>query len=237
MAAKYRYDPFGNLFSATGPLAAANLYRFSSKEMHFYSGMYYYGYRFYEPSLQRWINRDPIQDLGFVISTGRLAVRGASDRNAFLFVRNKVPNALDAFGLTLYYCTVPTSKLPPTFGIGRHGYLWNDTTGDECGQESFCGSGPTTSNNGGPGPNDTNPTRKGRVCTPIEGSDDDEANDELMSWCHAHANDGGWLPPFHDCHTVVNKCLDHGSLGGVDPGRFGQQPSFPPLDVLTGSIR
>src|SRR5205814_2855788 len=28
------------------------------------SGMYYYGYRFYDPNLQRWINRDPMHEAG-----------------------------------------------------------------------------------------------------------------------------------------------------------------------------
>ena len=32
VAARYSYDPFGNTLAATGPLAEANLYRFSSKE-------------------------------------------------------------------------------------------------------------------------------------------------------------------------------------------------------------
>lgn len=167
--------------------------------------------------------------------TGRLAIRGASDRNAFVFVTNNVPNALDALGLLLWYCTVPTSTAPPTFGIGRHGYLWRDTTGDECGQESSCGSGPTSSGNGGPGSHDSNPTPSGRKCTPIDGSEDDETGEEVMSWCHAHAKDGGWFPGAHDCHNVVNKCLKYGNLGGVNPGRFGPQPTFPPIPGLAGT--
>ena len=64
MVASYRYDPFGNLISSSGTLASANVYRFSSKEIHVNSGMYYYGYRFYDPNLQRWINRDPIWERG-----------------------------------------------------------------------------------------------------------------------------------------------------------------------------
>jgi len=62
--ARYTYDPFGNLLAMSGPLAAANLYRFSSKECHPLSGLVYFGRRFYHPSLQRWMNRDPIGELG-----------------------------------------------------------------------------------------------------------------------------------------------------------------------------
>ena len=64
VVASYRYDPFGNVISKSGSLANANVYRFSSKEVHLNSGMYYYGFRFYDPNFQRWINRDPIEEEG-----------------------------------------------------------------------------------------------------------------------------------------------------------------------------
>ena len=60
LAASYRYDPFGNTISSSGSLADANIYRFSSKEIHVNSGFYYYGYRWYAPNLQRWLNKDPL---------------------------------------------------------------------------------------------------------------------------------------------------------------------------------
>ncbi len=60
IVARYLYDPYGNLLAKAGSLADANLYRFSSKELHASSSLYYYGYRFYAPNLQRWLNRDPI---------------------------------------------------------------------------------------------------------------------------------------------------------------------------------
>jgi len=62
--ARYSYDPYGNMQGSVGPLAEANRYRFSSKELHGNSGLIYYGYRFYDPNLQRWVNRDPIQERG-----------------------------------------------------------------------------------------------------------------------------------------------------------------------------
>ena len=64
LVAKYLYDPFGNLLSLSGPLADANLYRFSSKEYHQNSGLVCYLYRFYDPSQHRWINRDPLKERG-----------------------------------------------------------------------------------------------------------------------------------------------------------------------------
>jgi RHS repeat-associated protein len=64
IVAKYLYDAFGNTLSAAGSLAQANLYRFSSKEEHPNSGLIYYLYRYYDPNLQRWPNRDPIAEVG-----------------------------------------------------------------------------------------------------------------------------------------------------------------------------
>jgi RHS repeat-associated protein len=85
MAATYRYDPFGNTISSSGPQASANVYRFSSKECNTNSGAYYFLYRFYDPSLQRWLNRDPLEEDGGV--------------NLYGFVENDPVNHTDAFGL------------------------------------------------------------------------------------------------------------------------------------------
>jgi RHS repeat-associated protein len=65
VVARYLYDPYGRILSQSGLLAGANLYRFSSKEAHLNSGLIYYLYRFYDPNLQRWPNRDPIVEPGF----------------------------------------------------------------------------------------------------------------------------------------------------------------------------
>lgn len=95
----YRYDPFGTTISKSGALADANVYRFSSKEIHANSGMYYYGCRFYDTSLQRWINRDPRDESGFrLLKRSRRA--GTSDgANLYLFVANAAPNSVDFLGL------------------------------------------------------------------------------------------------------------------------------------------
>src|SRR5437667_6837405 len=57
-------DPFGNLISSSGSLAGPSVYRAFSKEFHANSGLYYYGFRFYDPNLQRWLNQDPILEGG-----------------------------------------------------------------------------------------------------------------------------------------------------------------------------
>jgi RHS repeat-associated protein len=85
LVAKYIYDPFGTILAASGALAEANLYRFSSKELHINSGTYYYLYRFYDPNLQRWVNKDPGEERG--------------GTNPYEFVKNDSMNRFDALGL------------------------------------------------------------------------------------------------------------------------------------------
>src|SRR5438094_1883669 len=103
MVASYRYDPFGNTISSSGTQASANVYRFSSKEIYVNTGIYYYGYRFYDPNLQRWPNRDPIGEDG--------------GQNLYAFVANNPVGKVDAFGHQLFRilrgCLKPTSTGGP----------------------------------------------------------------------------------------------------------------------------
>ena len=62
VSGKYTYDAYGNTLSLTGGAAGLNPYRFSTKEQ--VGPLLYYGYRFYSPSLGKWINRDPIREAG-----------------------------------------------------------------------------------------------------------------------------------------------------------------------------
>jgi RHS repeat-associated protein len=100
MVANYRYDPYGNTLYSGGTLASANVYRFSSKEQMANSGLYYYGYRFYDPNLQRWPNRDPVKELGHFILRSRQSVQvGAKEQNLYTFVRNAPGDRVDVLGL------------------------------------------------------------------------------------------------------------------------------------------
>jgi RHS repeat-associated protein len=91
MAATYRYDPYGNTLSSSGTMASANLYRFSSKEIHANSGMYIYLWRFYDPFSERWLNRDPVEEAG--------------GPNLYSYIRNESTQLVDPFGLdrTIYF--------------------------------------------------------------------------------------------------------------------------------------
>jgi RHS repeat-associated protein len=108
IVAKYLYDPFGNMLAKYGLLADVNNYRFSSKEWNGNSGLYYYLYRFYDPNLQRWVNRDPFREIGFEITHRLLAKRmhirsGAAELaqgpDLYEFVRNSPSIIVDVRGL------------------------------------------------------------------------------------------------------------------------------------------
>jgi len=114
LEATYCYDPFGAMLSMSGPLAAANLYRFSSKEVHEASRLTCYLYRYYDPNLQRWVTRDPIEEDG--------------DMNLYRYVKSAPIDSVDAFGL--YVLDEDGFPLTPT-GTALDSYFYDEETAEE----------------------------------------------------------------------------------------------------------
>jgi RHS repeat-associated protein len=85
VVAKFTYDEFGNLMSKVDTLNLDQPYMFSTKEYDEETGLSYYGFRFYSPSLGRWITRDPIEEAGGL--------------NLYGFVGNNAVNWMDPLGL------------------------------------------------------------------------------------------------------------------------------------------
>jgi len=83
-ASNYTYDAFGNLLA---PQASedTNRYLFSTKEFDARSGLYYFGGRYYDPEIGRWLTPDP---LGFV-----------NGPNMYAYVDNNPINEIDPYGL------------------------------------------------------------------------------------------------------------------------------------------
>jgi RHS repeat-associated protein len=77
--------PFGELLRATGPMAKANPFRFSTKYQDNETDLLYYGYRYYNPSTGRWISRDPIGEFG--------------GKHVYCFVYNRTLDRIDPKGL------------------------------------------------------------------------------------------------------------------------------------------
>ncbi len=108
IAASYQYDPFGYLIALDGSQAAGNLVRFSSKEFHANSGLYYFGFRYYDPNLQRWLNQDPLGEL--------------SSLHLYRFASNDPVNRIDTNGdkdelvqnsVATFTTSLPAALIPP----------------------------------------------------------------------------------------------------------------------------
>lgn len=106
LAAEYRYDPYGKTIASAGSLKDSNKYRFSSKEFIVNGGVYYFGYRFYSPTIQRWLNRDPVGDTAFdivrlasITRSFRESLKDVETINLYCFVQNSPQEKYDALGL------------------------------------------------------------------------------------------------------------------------------------------
>jgi len=64
LLAAYEYDAFGQTIRASGTHADKNNFRFSTKYTDAETGLLYYGRRYYNPTLGRWLGRDPIAEKG-----------------------------------------------------------------------------------------------------------------------------------------------------------------------------
>lgn len=112
--ARYLYDPFGKVISSFGLLSDVNTMQFSSKELHRPSALSYYGYRWYDANLQRWVNKDPIKESGGI--------------NLYGFVSNGPLNRTDSTGLDFCYNYGGDNLMQPSGGVP---YLWGDTLGEQ----------------------------------------------------------------------------------------------------------
>ncbi|MEI6607127.1 MAG: RHS repeat-associated core domain-containing protein, partial [Verrucomicrobiota bacterium] len=111
VASHFEYDPFGNTVvdtdDAIAPLFA---YRFSTKPLDFETGLYYYGYRYYDPVTGRWTSRDPIGEEG-----------GA---NLYAFVGNDGVNKWDYLGQKPQLSAQTTNKKPGYCGAAVWDIHW-----------------------------------------------------------------------------------------------------------------
>jgi len=80
---KYGFDAFGNLTSSSG--TTTNNYQFQTKELHPKSNLVYFGARWYNPAIGRWLTPDP---LGII-----------DGPNLYIYLNNNPLNDIDPWGL------------------------------------------------------------------------------------------------------------------------------------------
>ena len=95
IVARYEYDPYGNVTVQSGGYAAANVWRFSTKQFDAETGLGYWGYRYYSPSLGRWISRDPSEEEG--------------GHHLYVYVGNEPEGSVDELGL--FSLSTPGSRI------------------------------------------------------------------------------------------------------------------------------
>jgi RHS repeat-associated protein len=84
LAAKYQYDPYGNVIAKSGSYADENPIRFSTNYFDDESGWVQGKRRYYDPRMGRWTNRDPKGEVGTA--------------NLYAAFRNSPPNLVDPDG-------------------------------------------------------------------------------------------------------------------------------------------
>lgn len=124
--AHFVYDAFGQTTEASGTNLGRFSYRFSTKFDEPLPGLYYYGFRYYNPSTGRWLNRDPIEERGGL--------------NLYGYVVNASVNYLDSKGLKKVdpnkpkrYETIPWNKYLKQWkdshpGLTEEQYKWAECT-------------------------------------------------------------------------------------------------------------
>jgi RHS repeat-associated protein len=104
--ADYEYGPFGEVLRSSGTVSKSNPFRFSTKCQDEETELLYYGYRFYNASSGRWVNRDPIGDTAFqqrsLKRSSRWQLPSLKENGAFTdfsFCGNAPLTCLDILGL------------------------------------------------------------------------------------------------------------------------------------------
>lgn len=88
VVAEYEYDPFGVLLFKNGAKAGVCPFRFSSKYYDSEIGLYYFGYRYYDPATTKWLTLDPLGEDGGV--------------NLTCYCQNNPISEVDGLGLMEY---------------------------------------------------------------------------------------------------------------------------------------
>jgi len=108
VGAHYEYDPYGNEIVVSGDVADGNgnAFRFSTKYWDGECGLYYYGYRYYEPEVGRWLTRDHLGE--------------RAELNLYSFINNSPIVSIDLYGLLSYKKGNDDPKIKYDIGAGAY---------------------------------------------------------------------------------------------------------------------
>ena len=152
----YRYDPFGKRKTSTSE-TVANPFEYTGREYDESANLYYYRARFYDPSIGRFISKDPLE--------------GSFGTDLYIYTRNNPVNYVDPLGLEVV--NMPSGRTivnTPTFEYKNDGYapVWFafPNNGNYNVQASMAAgfTGGIGQPNWGPGPKGKQPEYDGK-CT------------------------------------------------------------------------
>lgn len=129
--AQYEYGPFGETIRTTGPAAALNPIRFSTKFQDDESDIFYYGHRYYVPFSSRWLNRDLLEDVAFNQKHFHAEDWHQDNRMeeakcpTYVFARNDPIGIVDRFGLKTLEVGGCEIIIFYGHGIAGHPYDWD----------------------------------------------------------------------------------------------------------------
>jgi RHS repeat-associated protein len=106
VVAEYGYDPYGKPVIEAFPNSSIPAFahfplRFQSKYYDTETGLYYFGYRYYDPASCKWLCRDPLQEQGGI--------------NLTAYCNGDPVNKLDPLGLDPYSVINETSNVSMSF--------------------------------------------------------------------------------------------------------------------------
>jgi RHS repeat-associated protein len=207
---RYLYDPCGNTLAVVGSAAEANPWRFSSKEWHVPSGLYYYLYRHYSSELQRWLGKDLIAELGGI--------------NLYSFANNRPLTVLDAFGLsgTITIHTIDTGSNSSSGAIkGSHSWVTYEPDGGVL--TSFGTFGPrTVYENSSSGLYQNVEVNEGMTPDHTRAVHiEDDAEQNLLSVINDYNQQGtGAWRPWHPCTSFAHDAWEAATGEDLAPGSW-----------------
>ena len=115
------YFPYGETWIESGGTGQMPYYRFTGKELDPETGLYYYGARYYDPVLSRWISADPA--LAKYLSDNNGGVQNSKNLNLYSYVHQNPIRLVDPNGEFVFAMEYNKDKQYGTIAIVWNGFF------------------------------------------------------------------------------------------------------------------